>query len=89
MKRYYYSIGFLRDDYNFEILATLNNGVELFSEEEFNTLIKQTIDFFQDKLQGEKIVALPRQDSPDLVDLEDEELEEHFNITEAMLYEEV
>jgi hypothetical protein len=29
-------------------------------------------------------VALPRQDTPDLISLEDEELEKHFNITEAV-----
>lgn len=89
MKHDYYSIGFLRDDYNFEILATISNGGGNMGESDFEILLENTLKICQSIMQGVNVVALPRQDTPDLVDLEDEELEEHFNITEAMLYEKV
>jgi hypothetical protein len=80
MKSEYYSVGFLRDDYDFEILATLNNGVGLFGDNDFDILLENTIKFCQTIVPAEKVIALPRQDTPDLISLEGEELEKHFNI---------
>lgn len=80
MKHQYYTIGFLRDDYDFEVMATLNNGVGLFGGNDFEMLLENTLKFCQSVVQGEKVVVLPRQDTPDLINLEDEELEKHFNI---------
>jgi hypothetical protein len=89
MKSEYYSIGFLRDDYDFEIMATLNNGGGVMGNSDFAILLENTLKTCQSIAVGENVVALPRQDTPDLINLEDEELEKHFNITEAMLYEKV
>jgi hypothetical protein len=84
MKSEYYTIGFLRDDYDFEVMATLVNGVGLFGDNDFEILLENTLKFCQSVAEGEKVVALPRQDTPDLINLEDEELEKHFNIKEAI-----
>ena len=75
-----YTIGFLREDYSFEVLATLNNNGGLLGSSTFSDLIDRTLDHFQKLYQDNNIVALPRQDTPDLINLEDEELEKHFNI---------
>lgn len=80
LKHQYYTIGFLRDDYDFEVMATLNNGVGLFGDNDFEMLLENTLKFCQSVVQGEKVVALPRQDTPDLLTLDDDELREHFNI---------
>ena len=80
MRADYYTIGFLRDDYDFEILATLNNGSGLLGNSTFDDLVERTLDHFQKLYQDNSIVAIPRQDAPDLVNLEDEEIKEYFNI---------
>jgi hypothetical protein len=64
-----YSIGIERDDGDFHILATLNNMDELVSTEDFEALLKSTVDFLQ-KATDEPILALQRQDAPDYVNLE-------------------
>ena len=80
MRADYYTIGFLRDDYDFEVLATLNNGGGLLGNSTFEDLVERTTDHYQKLYQDNNIVALPRQDTPDLVNLEDEEMEKYFNI---------
>jgi hypothetical protein len=64
-----YSIGIERDDGDFHILATLNNMDELVSTEDFEGLLKSTVEFLQ-KATDEPILALQRQDAPDYVNLE-------------------
>jgi hypothetical protein len=64
-----YSIGIERDDGDFHILATLNNMDELVSTEDFEALLKSTVEFLQ-KATDEPILALQRQDAPDYVNLE-------------------
>jgi hypothetical protein len=64
-----YSIGIERDDGDFHILATLNNMDELVSTEDFEALLKSTVEFLQ-RATDEPILALQRQDAPDYVNLE-------------------
>ena len=80
MRADYYTIGFLRDDYDFEVLATLNNGGGLLGNSTFKDLVERTTDHYQKLYQDNNIVAIPRQDAPDLVNLEDEEMKKYFNI---------
>jgi len=67
-----YSIGILRDDGDFHILATLNNNDELVPEGIFeelrNILTLQLI-----KSVDGVIVALPRQDAPDYINLHEDD----------------
>jgi len=76
----YYTIGFMRDDYDFEVLATLNNGGGLLGNNTFKDLVETTTDHYQKLYQDNNIVAIPRQDAPELISLEDKEMEEYFNI---------
>lgn len=65
------SIGFHRDDGDFQLLATLNNNDDLLSDIDFDELVVSIISRL--KLRPhieEEIVALHRQDAPDYVDLE-------------------
>ena len=80
MKPQYYTIGYLRDDYDFEVMATLVNGAGIMGDSTFEMLLENTLKFCQSVAQGENVVALPRQDTPDLLTLDDDELREHFNI---------
>lgn len=80
MKADYYTIGFLRDDYDFEVLATLNNGGGLLGDSTFKDLVERTTDHYQKLYQDNNIVAIPRQDASDVVNLEDEEMQKYFNI---------
>ena len=68
-----YSIGFMRDDGDFQLVATLNNNDGLYSDDVFagiavtlcDTLRKCTL-----SNDGREFVALERQDAPDYVELE-------------------
>lgn len=80
MRADYYTIGFLRDDYDFEVLATLNNGGGLLGDSTFKDLVERTTDHYQKLYQDNNIVAIPRQDASDVVNLEDEEMQKYFNI---------
>jgi len=65
----YVSIGFTRSDGDFELLATLNNGANFLSDDDFAKLVKYTKVFFEEK--GEDILeVLERQDAPDIVTLD-------------------
>ena len=80
----YYSVGFLRDDYDFEIMATISNGGGVMGNSDFDILLENTLKLCQSLAPEHNVVAIPRQDTPDLVNLEDEELEKYFGITEAV-----
>jgi dimeric dUTPase (all-alpha-NTP-PPase superfamily) len=69
-----YSIGIERDDGDFHILATLNNMDELVSTEDFEALLKSTVEFLQ-KATDEPILALQRQDAPDYINLHEDDTE--------------
>ena len=84
MKHQYYTIGFLREDYDFEIMATISNGGGVMGNSGFDILLENTLKICQSLAPEQNVVAIPRQDTPDLINLEDEELEKHFGITEAI-----
>jgi hypothetical protein len=69
-----YSIGIERDDGDFHILSTLNNMDELVSIGDFEALLKSTVEFLQ-KATDERIVALQRQDTPDYINLHEDDTE--------------
>ena len=64
-----YSFGVHRDDGDFHILATLNNNDELVPEGVFEKLRTTLVAQLTESL-GESVYALPRQDTPDYVNLE-------------------
>lgn len=66
-----YSIGFVREDGDFQLLATLNNNDALISDVDFQALVHNVRDAIRDVLPDEKVITLIRQDAPDYVDLED------------------
>jgi hypothetical protein len=80
MKHQYYTIGFLREDYDFEIMATISNGGGVMGNSGFDILLENTLKICQSLAPEQNVVALPRQDTPDLLTLDDDELREHFNI---------
>jgi len=84
MKSEHYSIGFLTDDYDFEIMATISNGGGVMGNSGFDILLENTLKLCQSLAPEQNVMALPRQDTPDLINLEDEELEKHFGIKEAI-----
>lgn len=68
-----YTIGFPRDDGDFQVLATLNNNDGLFTPEQFQALKESLIHQMYNKLgTAEVIVDLERQDAPDYVNLEED-----------------
>lgn len=67
------SIGFIRDDGDFQLLATLNNNDELMSEEGFITLVGKLRSFYGDSVPAcmyEDVLAIERHDAPDYVTLD-------------------
>jgi hypothetical protein len=67
------SIGFHRDDGDFQLLATLNNNDEFLSGADFEELVISTV-LRLGKSSGECVVALHRQDAPDYVAMETEDV---------------
>lgn len=65
-----YSIGFLRDDGDFQILATLNNNDGLVSPSVIDNIAENIKETFQSKIEGEKIFIIVREDCPDYVTIE-------------------
>jgi hypothetical protein len=73
------SIGFLREDGDFHIVATLNNNDNIYSDECFLKIIEKVIDSlsrFADEspYSASDIFILNRQDTPDYVNLDEVEL---------------
>ena len=70
------SIGYLREDGDFAILATLNNNDDHYSEEGFDNLVKGVLKQMESLLEvkilsndyGDELLVLNRQDTPDYVD---------------------
>jgi hypothetical protein len=68
------SIGYTRNDGDFQLLITLNNNDDLMDDAVFNNLIKQNVSFLNDNLSldsDEVIIVLDRQDSPDYLSEEE------------------
>lgn len=64
------SIGIMRDDGDFAILATLNNNDERFEPELFDQLARG-LRATMTRVLGEDIEILERQDAPDYVHIDD------------------
>ena len=66
-----YSIGYHRNDGDFQILATLNNNDELMTRTQFEALKEPLINRLYDALGADDvIVCLKRQDTPDYAIIE-------------------
>ena len=65
------SMGFFREDGDFQLLSTLNNNDELLSNAEFQELIHSVWLELAKYSFDERIEILWRQDAPDYVTIED------------------
>lgn len=61
------SIGFVREDGDFQVLATLNNQDDIVPADKFKGMIDRITKTFIDN--GVDVVTLFRQDTPDYLDL--------------------
>ncbi len=61
------SIGFLRDDGDFQLLATMNNKDELLSEGGFLNACQWLVKIFEKEI-NEDVVMIEREDAPDYID---------------------
>ena len=64
------SIGFTRDDGDFQLLATLNNNDAYLSPRGFALLVEGLRKEFQERI-GQQVQVLHRQDAPDYVTIEE------------------
>lgn len=64
------SIGIMREDGDFAVLATLNNNDAHLAEDEFMKLVDEVASTLCSKLMCE-VQALERQDTPDYVTIEE------------------
>jgi hypothetical protein len=68
------TIGYIRDDYDFQILATLNNVDEVIDKDVYLETARLLVNTF--KLStGEEIIAVNRWDTPDYITLDEDEVE--------------
>lgn len=65
-----YSMGFVREDGDFQIIATLNNNDELIFEDNFEIIKSNLLMDLNQRYSGE-IICVSRQDTPDYVSLEE------------------
>jgi hypothetical protein len=65
------SIGFHREDGDFQLLATLNNNDRILSDESFESLIDLVRDTLAVEI-GEAVEYLVRQDAPDYITTEEQ-----------------
>jgi hypothetical protein len=65
------SVGFVRDDGDFQLLATFNNLDNSVSDEVFDGLVDACVSVLT-YWSEENIVALERDDAPDYVELDSE-----------------
>ena len=64
------SIGFMREDGDLALVATLNNLDEHMSDDEFKTLVKAVAAYIELMSKRNDVVVLEREDAPDYVTLE-------------------
>jgi hypothetical protein len=62
------TIGFIREDGDFQILATLNNKDDLIDDSEFEKCVNNLVAFLKEKT-CEWIHIIEREDAPDYVSL--------------------
>ncbi len=67
----YATIGFVRDDGDFEVLAALNNGSDAISDEVFTALTMHLVSILRTETEDDTIHAMYRQDIPDVVQLDE------------------
>lgn len=68
------TIGYIRDDYDLQILATLNNVDEVIDKDVYLETAQLLVNTF--KLStGEEIIAVNRWDTLDYVNLDEDEME--------------
>ena len=63
------SIGFIREDGDLQLLATLNNTDEHLDQRQFEHLVANTVDFYRVKVSPD-IKAYERDDAPDYICME-------------------
>lgn len=71
-----FTLGFRREDGSFQVLATFNNNDEIFTDEDFESLMESTLVqmYIRLKRRGDEetiLEKLEREDCPDYVDLEE------------------
>ena len=64
------SIGFMRDDGDLALVATLNNLDEHMSDESFNVLVDGVKNYIGLMTKRNDVVVLEREDAPDYVTVE-------------------
>jgi hypothetical protein len=62
------SIGIMREDGDFAVLATLNNNDEHLSVDVFKTLV-EGVRTYMEALSKQTVLVLERQDTPDYVEI--------------------
>ena len=65
------SIGFMRDDGDLALVATLNNLDEHMSDEHFNVLVDGVKTYIALMTKRNDVLVLEREDAPDYVTLEE------------------
>lgn len=63
------SIGYMRDDGDFQILAIFNNNDESLEKQRFLEIVKALHEALQENTDGLEIIILEREDAPDYVTL--------------------
>ena len=64
------SIGIMREDGDFAVLATLNNNDEHLSVDVFKTLV-EGVRTYMEAMSRQTVIVLERQDTPDYVTIEE------------------
>lgn len=64
------SIGIMRDDGDFAILATLNNNDGYLTQREFDRLVEDTVNYLNERIT-DVVQYIERQDTPDYVSIEE------------------
>jgi hypothetical protein len=62
------SIGIMREDGDFAVLATLNNNDEHLSVDVFKTLV-EGVRTYMEAMSKQTVIVLERQDTPDYVEI--------------------
>ena len=73
------SIGFMRDDGDFQLLATLSNADNAMSEIDFEQEATALAETLQEYYPDEEVTVIEREDVPDTVELELGEMEAAFS----------
>lgn len=66
------SVGFLRSDGDFEVLATFNNNSEFMSDEDFFNIVETSKFHFNTAGEVDDVIALCREDAIDVAILTEE-----------------